>query len=129
MPVKKADILVVTAHPDDSEFGASGTIAKWINEGKSVVYVVCTNGEKGTEDMTIKPEEMVELRRKEQLAAAKLLGVKDLSQSKLPDAEIVKQIIEGRQDAKGSQKMPPFKDMLTDEEIKELVKVVKSFRK
>jgi mono/diheme cytochrome c family protein len=61
--------------------------------------------------------------------AAKMLGVKDLTQSKLSDAEIEKQIIEGRQDAKGTQKMPPFKDKLSNEEIKALVKVVKSFRK
>lgn len=85
MPVKKADILVVTAHPDDSEFGASGTIAKWIKEGKSVVYIVCTNGDKGTEDTTIKPEALAKLRKKEQLAAAKVLGVRDVVFLGYPD--------------------------------------------
>ncbi len=78
MRVKKADILVVTAHPDDTEFGAAGTIAKWTKEGKSVVYVVCTNGDKGTEDLSITPEEMTEIRKKEQLAAAKVLGVREV---------------------------------------------------
>jgi LmbE family N-acetylglucosaminyl deacetylase len=38
------DILVVTAHPDDAEFGVAGTVARWTQEGKQVVYVVCTNG-------------------------------------------------------------------------------------
>ena len=39
-------ILVVTPHPDDSESAAGGTIAKWCAEGKKVVLVVCTNGDK-----------------------------------------------------------------------------------
>ena len=36
-------ILIVTPHPDDSESGAGGTIARWCAEGKKVVLVVCTN--------------------------------------------------------------------------------------
>jgi len=85
VPVKKADILVVTAHPDDAEFGASGTIAKWIKEGKQVVYIVCTDGEKGTEDVSLKPEALAALRKKEQRAAAKVLGVREVVFLGYPD--------------------------------------------
>ena len=48
MAVKKAHVLVVTPHPDDAEFGVAGTVVHWVKEGKRVVYVVCTNGDKGT---------------------------------------------------------------------------------
>ena len=61
--------------------------------------------------------------------AAKKLGVKDLSQSKLTDAEIIQQILEGKQDAKATSKMPAFKEKLTREETESLVPVVKAFRK
>lgn len=76
MMVKKADIMVVSAHPDDAEFGAAGTVARWTSEGKKVVYVVCTSGEKGTDDPRIKPEELVKIREKEQRCAARVLGVR-----------------------------------------------------
>ena len=60
---------------------------------------------------------------------AKKLGVKDLTESKLTDAEIEKQIIEGRKNDRGTQTMPPFKDKLTSDQIKSVISVVKSFRK
>lgn len=85
MAVKRADIMVVTAHPDDTEFGAAGTIARWIREGKEVVYIVCTNGDKGTEDISIKPEVLTKMRQKEQLAAAKVLGVREVVFLGYPD--------------------------------------------
>ncbi len=78
MKEKRADILVVTPHPDDAEFGVAGTVVHWAREGKVVVYVVCTNGDKGTADIKIKPEKLAEIREKEQLEAAKILGVKDV---------------------------------------------------
>ena len=40
---EQADILVVTPHPDDAEFGVAGTVARWTSKKKQVVYVVCTN--------------------------------------------------------------------------------------
>lgn len=64
-----------------------------------------------------------------QTPAAKKLGVKDLSQSKLTDAQIIQQILEGKQDAKAASKMPAFKEKLTREETESLVPVVKAFRK
>jgi LmbE family N-acetylglucosaminyl deacetylase len=73
-----ADVLVVTPHPDDAEFGVAGTVAKWTREGKQVVYVVCTNGNKGTSDPDVKPEELAEIRQNEQRAAAEILGVREV---------------------------------------------------
>jgi LmbE family N-acetylglucosaminyl deacetylase len=70
-----ADILVIIAHPDDAEFGAAGSVAKWTAQGRRVVYVVCTSGEKGTSDRSLTPENLVAIRRREQHAAATLLGV------------------------------------------------------
>ena len=71
-------LMVVTPHPDDAEFGVAGTVARLTREGKKVVYVVCTNGDKGTDDRNVKPEEIARIREQEQLAAAKLLGVSDV---------------------------------------------------
>jgi len=74
----KADILVISPHPDDAEFGTSGSVARWVKEGKTVVYAICTGGEKGTNDPRVKPEELREIRKKEQRKAASLLGVKEV---------------------------------------------------
>ena len=68
-------ILVVTAHPDDVDFGAGGTIARWISEGHEVVYCLVTDGQAGGSDNTISRDEMARIRRREQTAAAKVLGV------------------------------------------------------
>jgi mono/diheme cytochrome c family protein len=60
--------------------------------------------------------------------AARKSGAKDLSVSKTTDAEIEKQIVEGKKDQQGLQKMPPFKGRLTPEEIQSLIGWVKRFR-
>ena len=61
--------------------------------------------------------------------AARKLGVKDLTQSKLSDAEIKKQIVEGKKDKKGNQQMPAFEDKLSAEQITAIIAVVKELRK
>jgi LmbE family N-acetylglucosaminyl deacetylase len=75
---KLAQVLVVTPHPDDAEYGVAGTVVHWVRQGKAVVYVVCTNGDKGTTDAGTTPEELAKTREKEQLAAANLLGVREV---------------------------------------------------
>lgn len=65
---------------------------------------------------------------KAQSAIARKLGVKDLSLSKLTDAQIERQILNGRPADQNSAKMPAFKDRLTAEEIKSLIPLVKAFR-
>ncbi|MFH1243797.1 MAG: PIG-L deacetylase family protein [Pseudomonadota bacterium] len=83
-----ADIMVVAAHPDDAEFGAAGSVAWWTREGKQVVYVVCTSGEKGTSDRNLKMEQLSEIREREQMAAAKLLGVREVIFLRYPDQDL-----------------------------------------
>ena len=71
-------VLVVSAHPDDSDFGASGTIASWIAKGIDVSYCICTNGDQGGEESGIPVEEMPAVRQREQRAAGKAIGVDNI---------------------------------------------------
>nr|MBC8275724.1 PIG-L family deacetylase [Chloroflexota bacterium] len=75
---KNLHAMVFTAHADDAEYGIAGTVTKWTREGKEVIYVVCTNGNKGSDDTEMKPERLAGIREQEQLAAAKLLGVNEV---------------------------------------------------
>jgi LmbE family N-acetylglucosaminyl deacetylase len=70
--------LVVAAHPDDTEFGIAGTVALWTQQGKKVAYVICTNGNKGTSDPHMLPEKLTEIRKGEQVEAARTVGVADV---------------------------------------------------
>ena len=71
--------LVVTPHPDDAEGGCGATMSKWIKEsGSEFIVVMCTNGDKGTSDREMGPEELAAIREKEQLDASSVLGVKDV---------------------------------------------------
>jgi LmbE family N-acetylglucosaminyl deacetylase len=76
--LKNCFALIFSPHPDDAEIGIAGTVAKWTGEGKSVVYVICTNGDKGSEDPAMKPRKLTAIRKKEELAAAKTLGVSEV---------------------------------------------------
>ena len=78
-------VLVVTPHPDDAEGGAGGTIARWTAQGRKVILVVCTNGDKGTSDRSISPEALAKTREKEQLKAAEVLGVSEVAFLRMPD--------------------------------------------
>ena len=51
-------VMLITAHPDDTEFGAGGTIAKMVKECREVVYGIATNGDKGSGDRTMTPERL-----------------------------------------------------------------------
>lgn len=68
-------VLIVTAHPDDLDFGCSGSIALWVRKGIEVAYVICTNGDQGGEDPTVPREEMPKIRQKEQRDAGAVVGV------------------------------------------------------
>jgi len=88
MTTKRAQVMVVTPHPDDAEYGVAGTVARWASEGKEILYVVCTNGDKGTSDANMKPEDLANIREKEQMAAAKLLGVREVIFLRHPDQSL-----------------------------------------
>jgi LmbE family N-acetylglucosaminyl deacetylase len=71
-------VLVVTAHPDDVDFGAGGTIAQWTAKGIEVAYCIATNGDQGGEDPDLPRDQMPVIRQKEQRDAGKILGVTDI---------------------------------------------------
>ncbi len=77
--------MVVTAHPDDAEWGCSASVAKWTRLGWDVVYVLCTDGSKGTEDRSISNKELSNIREKEQKNAGKILGLKAIEFLGYPD--------------------------------------------
>jgi LmbE family N-acetylglucosaminyl deacetylase len=83
--LNKSEIMVIAAHPDDSEFGAAGSVAKWALEGKGVVYVICTSGDKGTDSPDIPSQQLAKIREKEQKDAATVLGVSDVVFLGYPD--------------------------------------------
>ena len=72
-------VLVINAHPDDSDFGASGTIAQWVKKGIQVSYVLCTNGDQGGEESGIAKEDMPAVRQREQREAGAVIGVTDIT--------------------------------------------------
>jgi len=98
--------MIVAPHPDDAEFGIAGTVARWTREGKQVVYVIVTNGDKGTSDINVKPEEIARIREEEQKAAAGVLGVKEVKFLRYPD--------------QGVEDTPEFR--------KELVRQIRTYR-
>jgi LmbE family N-acetylglucosaminyl deacetylase len=70
--------MVIVAHPDDIEFGSAGTAARWVQEGAEVCFVLVTSGDVGIAKPDITRAEAAAVREAEQLAAAAVLGVKDV---------------------------------------------------
>ena len=83
-----ARILAITAHPDDVDFGAAATIATWTDAGIEVAYCVVTDGDAGGQDEDFPRAEMPALRRAEQVAAAKCVGVQDVRFLGYPDGRV-----------------------------------------
>jgi len=74
---KKNKVLVVMAHPDDTELYAGGTVARLIESSKEVQVIKMTLGNKGNRQQKISEQELGEIRLKEDRAAMKALGIKD----------------------------------------------------
>ena len=88
MPETIERVMVITAHPDDSEFGAGGTVARLVNEGREVTYLIATNGNKGSSDREMTPERLAVIRAEEQRNAARTLGVAHVEFLGYPDGEL-----------------------------------------
>jgi LmbE family N-acetylglucosaminyl deacetylase len=71
-------ILCISAHPDDNEFVIGGSVARWTREGRDVAFCLVTTGGAGVNEHTPSSEGLIPVREKEQRAAAKILGVKEL---------------------------------------------------
>ncbi|MDP4506482.1 PIG-L deacetylase family protein [Nonomuraea turcica] len=82
-------VLVVTAHPDDADFGAAGSVALFVDRGVEVTYLLITDGDAGGNERTLDNSGMAELRRSEQRAAAKAVGVTDVRFLGYSDGQVV----------------------------------------
>lgn len=82
-------VAVIMAHPDDADFICAGTVARWSDEGHHITYVIITNGDKGSDDRSITPEQLVATREREQLDAAAILGIHDVVFMGEPDGMLV----------------------------------------
>jgi LmbE family N-acetylglucosaminyl deacetylase len=71
-------VMAIFAHPDDPEFVAGGALARWSEAGRQLIYVICTDGSKGSSDPTMTPDRLIPLRQQEQIAAAKHLGCEEV---------------------------------------------------
>jgi len=78
-------MLAIAPHPFDNDWGIAGMVAGLTKQGKDVVYVVCTNGDKATSNPDIKAADLAKIRQQEQTAAAKVLGVKEVVFLNYPD--------------------------------------------
>lgn len=80
--------LLIVAHPDDIDFGAAGTVATLTDNGVEVVYGLVTSGQAG-EPAHLSPDELREVRQKEQTDAAAIVGVSELHWLDFPDGHLV----------------------------------------
>lgn len=98
-PLTPKVVLGVAAHPDDLDFGASATMAKFAMQGADVYYLLLTDGSKGTSDKNITSEELITIRQEEQKSALKAIGGKTVTFLNYPDSyleitmELKKQIV------------------------------------
>ncbi|MEV6595772.1 PIG-L deacetylase family protein [Actinoplanes sp. NPDC051346] len=85
LPRRFHEVLVIAAHPDDAEFSFGATVARLVDEGARVTYVVVTDGSQGGEDPTEPAEDLAARRYAEQREAARVLGVTDVVFLGFPD--------------------------------------------
>ncbi|MEL7435020.1 MAG: PIG-L family deacetylase, partial [Chloroflexota bacterium] len=78
----------VFAHPDDAEFFAGGTFAKWAADGADITFVLATSGDKGSSDPEMTSEKLAQIREEETKNAANILGVKDVVFLRYTDGEL-----------------------------------------
>jgi LmbE family N-acetylglucosaminyl deacetylase len=86
MPEDWQRMLAVVAHPDDLEYGAASAVARWTGSGRIVGYVIVTDGEAGIDGVA--PTEASSIRRREQIASARIVGVDDVSFLGYPDGTV-----------------------------------------
>lgn len=87
-PPTVGKVLVITAHPDDVDFGSAGTIAMWTNEGIEIAYCIITDGAAGSSDPAVVLSELPARRQAEQRKAAAEVGVSDVSFLGYPDGRL-----------------------------------------
>lgn len=81
-------ILGVFAHPDDPEFFAGATFARWAANGAEITFLMATSGDKGSSDPEMTHERLMEIREEEERRAAAVLGVKEVIFLRYRDGEL-----------------------------------------
>jgi LmbE family N-acetylglucosaminyl deacetylase len=81
-------LLVISAHPDDADFGVAGSVARWVSEGTAAQLVCCTSGDAGSDDADSDPLELAALREVEQRAAAAIVGYEEVTFLHRPDGAL-----------------------------------------
>lgn len=87
-PGEPGRVLAISAHPDDLEFGAAGTVARWVDEGWEVHYAIATSGQRGVQDVRSDPVEFGEVREEEARKAAAVCGVTSVAFLGFMDSEV-----------------------------------------
>lgn len=84
-------VMAIFAHPDDPEFFAGGLLAKFGSEGKRLIYVLATSGDKGSDDAAMTHEQLILIREEEQRAAAMCASAhaEDVIFLRIPDGELM----------------------------------------
>ncbi len=80
--------MAIVAHPDDIEFGIVGTIARWVKAGTKMAYVLVTSGDVGIAEPGMTKARAAEIREAETWAAAKIVGVEDVTFLHKPDGMV-----------------------------------------
>ncbi|MFV1999179.1 MAG: PIG-L deacetylase family protein [Acidimicrobiia bacterium] len=81
-------VLTIGAHPDDAEFGAGASLARWAAAGAEITILVVTDGSKGSWDPDEDSDALIKRRRTEQRAAADVLGVQHCTHLDHIDGEL-----------------------------------------
>lgn len=82
-------VLVIVAHPDDIEAHCAGTVARLVERGDQVTYVLATSGNRGTDDPAISVDEIAARREGEQRAAARIVGVERVRFLRYDDSDLL----------------------------------------
>jgi LmbE family N-acetylglucosaminyl deacetylase len=87
-PVTPPRVMGIFAHPDDPEFFAGATFARWSSEGAEVIFVLATSGDKGSADPEMTSDRLIEIREQEERNAALALGVNEVIFLRYRDGEL-----------------------------------------
>lgn len=110
--------LIVVAHPDDAEFGAAGTIARWVSMGTEVRYLVLTDGASGSADPAMTRQRLAAIREEEQRDACARLGVAGVEFAGWPDGYLEASIPVRRQVAAAIRRHRPEAVVTLDPEVR-----------
>lgn len=102
-----ASAIVIVAHPDDAEFMVAGTVATWARGGCEIVYLLVTDGDKGSNDPSISSTDLAAMRRAEQQDACSILGVRHVEFLHYEDGMVIPSLALRRDIARVIRKYKP----------------------